>query len=104
MPYSEINELKDCLVKQLSPLKVYLFGSFATGENNDDSDFDFYIVVDDSQTDLIDLISRAYKSVRGIKKRPVDILVGTESKFEERKRAQTIENEVFRKGMLLYAV
>ncbi len=102
MPYAEINELKDCFVKHLSPLKVYLFGSFATGQNNDDSDFDFYIIVDDSQTDLVELMSRAYKSVRTIKKRPVDILVGTQSKFDERKHFQTIEGEVFQKGVLLY--
>lgn len=102
MPLTEINELKDCFVQQLSPLKVYLFGSFADGTYDEDSDFDFYIVVDDSNTDLFDLMSRAYKSVRSVKKRPVDILVGTQSKFDERKHQPTVENEVYQKGVLLY--
>lgn len=102
MPFAEINELKDCFVQQLSPLKVYLFGSFADGTYDEDSDFDFYIVVDDSNTDLLELMSRAYKSVRSVKKRPVDILVGTQSKFEERKNRPTLEGEVFQKGVLLY--
>lgn len=102
MPFAEINELKDCFVKQLSPLQVYLFGSFADGTYDEDSDFDFYIVVDDTHTDLLDLMTRAYRSVRSVKKRPVDILVGTHSKFEERKLRPTVEGEVFQKGVLLY--
>lgn len=103
MPINEINELRDCLIKQLSPLKVYLFGSYVDGTFDDDSDFDFYIVVDDHETDLIGLMRQAYKSVRSVKKRPVDILIGTNSKFEERKSQLSVENEVYQKGVLLYA-
>ena len=103
MPMEEINELRDCLVAQLSPLKVYLFGSYADGAFDDNSDFDFYIIVDDSHTDLLALLKQAYKSVRSVKKRPVDILIGTNSIFEARKHQLSVENEVFRKGVLLYA-
>lgn len=102
MPLSEIDELKNQLVKQLAPLRVYLFGSYAEGTFDQDSDFDFYIVVDDSQTDMLGLIARAYSAVSEIKKHPVDILVGTHSKFESRKLRPSIENEVYRKGVLLY--
>lgn len=99
---AEIEILKDCFVKQLSPLKVYLFGSCAEGTDSHDSDFDFYIIVPDEQTDTLELAARAYKAVRKVKKRPVDILVGTQSKFEQRKHLSTVENEVYRKGILLY--
>lgn len=102
MPTNEINALKDCFVEQLSPLNVYLFGSYANGTYDENSDLDFYIVVDDSHTDLLALISKAYKAVRGIRSHPVDILVGTKSKFEERKHSSTLESEVFNKGVLLY--
>lgn len=103
MPMQEINELLDCFVKQLSPLRIYLFGSYASGNCNEDSDFDFYIVVDDCHTNMHDLMFTAYKAVRHVKKRPVDILVGTKSMFEERKLRPTIEAEVFQKGVLLYS-
>ena len=102
MPTAELEVLKDCFVKQLSPLKVYLFGSCAEGTDKSDSDFDFYIVVSDEHADTLELACRAYKAVRSIKKRPVDILVGTQSKFERRKHLPTVENEVYRKGILLY--
>ena len=41
-------------------------------------------------------------SARGVKQRPVDILVGTKSGFAERKDQFTVENEVLRKGILIY--
>lgn len=102
MPLTEIEELKDCLVKQLSPAQIYLFGSYADGTFTEESDFDFYIVMEDGCEDPLSLMSRAYKAVRGVKKRPVDILVGTKSRFEERKNLITLEGEVYRKGVLLY--
>lgn len=43
MPMDEIEELKNNFVKDLLPMKVYLFGSFAEGRANEDSDYDFYI-------------------------------------------------------------
>lgn len=103
MPYEEIDALKNCFVKQLSPIRVYLFGSYATDSYDDESDFDFFIVVDDSHTNITGLIAEAYKSIRGIKRHPVDILVATNERFEARKHLPTIEREVFQKGVLLYA-
>ena len=102
MPQEEINALKNCFVKALDPLRVYLFGSYAYGIPDQDSDFDFYIVVDDSKTDTLDLTLRAYSACSEIKRHPVDILVGTKSRFENRKQRPSIENEVYHKGVLLY--
>lgn len=102
MPVQEIEELKDHFVNQLLPVKIYLFGSFANNTYTSDSDFDFYIVVKDGVADLAAETTKAYKAVRRVKQRPVDILVGTESRFEERKEFPSIENEVYQKGVLLY--
>ena len=102
MPVEEINALRDQLVAQLSPSKIYLFGSFAEGTPHEQSDFDFYIVVKDGTKDLVDLTSQAYRAIRQIKRRPVDIILGTESRFDERKDQPTVESEVYRKGVLLY--
>lgn len=100
---NEIDELKDSFVENLAPVRIYLFGSFAEGRQTEDSDFDFYIVVKDSEKDIAELTTKAYKSIRKIKQRPVDILVGTQSRFEQRKNIPSVENEVNQKGVLLYA-
>ena len=48
-------------------------------------------------------MTQAYKSIRGVKQHPVDILIGTQSKFNERKELATLEHEVAQKGMLVYS-
>lgn len=102
MPKDEIEALKQKFVEQLSPVAIYLFGSFAEGRNTENSDFDFYIIVDDSVKDIPAETTKAYRSIRRTKQRPVDILVGTRSRFEARKNILSVENEVFQKGVLLY--
>lgn len=102
MPVHEIEELKNRFVESLSPMQVYLFGSFADGTNTEDSDLDFYIVVDDKDENLFDLTVQAYRAICKVKQRPVDILVGTKTGFEARKDTPSVEREVYRKGVLLY--
>ena len=101
-PENEIEQIKDRLVRQLSPMKIYLFGSFAEGTANDGSDVDIYIIVKDDAENLVDLTADAYKSIRSVRSRAVDIVIGTESGFEKRKNRAGIENEVMNKGVLLY--
>ena len=99
-----IEQITHCFVEQLSPLKVFLFGSFAEGSYNEDSDYDFYIVVND-ESDTWETRNRARKAIRYVQNRPVDIIVGTNSRFEKYGPSMDslfVEGEVFRKGKLLY--
>ena len=102
MPTYEIEELKEHFVKQLLPVRIYLFGSYANNTYTDESDLDFYIIVSDNVSDLAAETTKAYKAVRRVKKHPVDIIVERMSRFESRKLIPSVENEVYRKGMLLY--
>ena len=45
-----IQEMTRCFISQVNPLKVILFGSFADGTYTDESDFDFYIVIEDNRS------------------------------------------------------
>lgn len=99
-----IEEITNCFVDQLKPVKVFLFGSFADGSYDNQSDYDFYIVVRDDE-DLWDSRKKARKAIRYIQKRPVDIVIGTDSRFQRYGNSSDtlfIEGEVFKKGMLLY--
>ena len=101
----KIQAMADCIAKQLNPLRIYLFGSFANGTYTKDSDVDFYIVVKDG-TNLWDATAQARKAVRDLKIRPVDVVAGTISRFKEYGKSLDsfyVEGEVFRNGLLLYA-
>lgn len=99
-----IQELTQCLVSRVNPIKVILFGSFASGTYTDENDYDFYVVVDDGRN-VSEVTDEAYNSVLFAKKRPVDIIVGTNSYFERKgksKHSLMVESEVQRNGILLY--
>ena len=99
---NEIRAIAERLQKSVNPQKIYLFGSFARNEEKDDSDYDFYLVMSDSITDRLSVSQKAYRSLRGLKRRSVDIVVGSVSGFEERRTRKTLENIVDREGVILY--
>ncbi len=104
LPILEIDRLIKQLVRSLSPLQIYLFGSYADGSFNEYSDFDFYIVVANETADFADLTAKAYRAIREIKQRPVDIIVNSKSHFENRSQIPSLESEVAHKGILLYSL
>ncbi len=46
----QIKLMKDVIVETMQPEKIYLFGSYATGEATEDSDVDILIEVNNSNT------------------------------------------------------
>ena len=104
MPTEEIDVLKNRFVEILNPKRIYLFGSFAKGTQNEQSDFDFYIVVPDGEENKMDLLQKAYRSLRGLKRRSVDIVLDDVSTFEKRRQENTLERIVAKEGILVYGL
>lgn len=102
MVTAEIRSIAERLGQSVNPQKIYLFGSFARGDERDDSDYDFYLVMPDTVTDRLAVSQNAYRSLRGLKRRSVDIVVGSVSGFDERKGRKTLENIIAREGIVLY--
>ncbi len=69
-------------IESFSPERIYLFGSYTEVTYSKNSDFDFYIVVGNDVSDLAGETTKAYKAIRHVKQKPVDIIVGTEKWFE----------------------
>lgn len=100
---AEITKIADCLAAAIQPEKIYLFGSTARGTATEGSDFDFYLVVDDAVGgDLVALSQKAYRSLRGIRKHPVDIVIASSTQYNDRKHLDTLEQVVDKEGRLLY--
>ncbi|MDR2711862.1 MAG: nucleotidyltransferase domain-containing protein [Clostridiales bacterium] len=98
----EIMKIKDTIVKTVPAEKIYLFGSYAYGTPNDDSDYDFYVVIPDNGMRPLDAIGDIYMVMRGMKRKAADILAGTREIFERRSKQLTLERTITEKGVLLY--
>lgn len=92
---TEIENIVKRFIQTLNPLKIYLFGSFARGEENSSSDYDFYIIIQNNYIVTNETTSNAYLSLKGLKRRPVDIIINNKKTFDERSNSiNTLEDTV----------
>jgi uncharacterized protein len=54
------------LVQEFDPEEIWLFGSYAWGEPNADSDLDLLVVVDESDQSPARRMQRAHRCLRGL--------------------------------------
>lgn len=96
----KLQEVVNKIVKEFQPEKIILFGSFAWGEPDPDSDVDLFIVKETRNTR-----ETARKISRLIFPRPfpMDIIVYNPDKTKERLiRGDFFLKDIFSKGKLLY--
>ena len=90
------------LVAEFQPEEIYLFGSHAWGDPQDDSDVDLFVVVRDSDETPIRRAQRAHRCLRGLRL-PKDVLVETREEVDRVKGLKTsLENTILSRGRRLY--
>ncbi|MGA2260750.1 MAG: nucleotidyltransferase domain-containing protein [Acidobacteriota bacterium] len=90
------------LSKSLAAERIYLFGSHARDEANEDSDFDFLVVVRDSLLPRYKREQQAFRALCGIGIAK-DVLVFTREEFEGGLAVvSSLPATVAREGRLLY--
>lgn len=98
-----LDEAVDRLREGLSPVAIYLYGSYAYGRPHRDSDVDLFVIVESLDEPHYEAEARAYGLLSGLKL-PVEIRVVTEDEFEKRRDwVASIEREVSERGIPLYA-
>lgn len=98
-----IKEIVAGFIEAVKPVAIWLFGSAVRNELCENSDYDFYIILDDKTTEKI--FNILYKARISIKhwRRDCDILAAKESRFNQRKNNfKTLEYYVYRDGVKVY--
>lgn len=92
------------LVEEVAPCKIVLFGSYALGEPERDSDIDLLIIAD-TREDFFTRVIRARRAVSGLHPGiPLDLIVLTPQEVEERLSAgDQFIAEALERGVTLYA-
>jgi predicted nucleotidyltransferase len=99
----EIEAIKNIIVETVPVDQIWLFGSYAYGMPNEESDLDFYVVMkDDAPLQVHEASTLIWGAVSGHKSMATDILVAKKKRFDYRLSAPTLEQEVAEKGVLLY--
>jgi predicted nucleotidyltransferase len=99
----DIISITNKIKETISAEKIYLFGSYAYGTPNKDSDYDIFVVIPDGTIKPIEAMQKIYRSLSKTKMTvPVDILASYSSKFNEQKGLPTLEKKIVSEGVVLY--
>jgi len=93
-----VDDIIEQIVKTYQPQKIILFGSYARGTQNQDSDIDL-LVIKDTQEDFITRIRNVRKSLSC--PLPLDILVYTKDEIDKLKDEWFI-NDILKEGIVVY--
>jgi len=90
------------IVLSVKPEKIILFGSYAWGKPNADSDVDLFIIVNTSDEPSYRRARLIYTALRGIAV-PIDLIVKTRSEVKESASVVTsLTKKVLEQGQVLY--
>lgn len=94
----DINSIISSL-KEANPQKIVLFGSYAYGKPNKNSDIDLLVVVDTDKT-----FHQRIQQLRPLlpKDKPVDLIVLTPLEYQKAKGINPLVSEIDSKGKVLY--
>lgn len=108
LPNKYIEQLKTNL-KEIDPHMVLLFGSYAYGTPDEDSDLDLFVVLNDYSMPTTfkekqELYLKVSKYTRAVARLiPIDLMVFTIPMFEAFKVANTsFSEEILTKGIVIY--
>ncbi|RLD83510.1 MAG: nucleotidyltransferase domain-containing protein [Bacteroidetes bacterium] len=99
----QIKELVDILTKKFNTKKIFIFGSYAYGAPNLDSDLDLCITTELGVTRKIDLLREVRKEIMVSFQFPIDLLIYDDKEFAERAaHKNTLEYKISNQGLLIY--
>jgi len=99
---AQLDEIVGRLVRELSPRRIYFFGSRAYGQPGPNSDIDLLIVVDEPSQLTVEFLKRAHACLDG-SFLPFELHFRSRQNFERRSRIQTsLEHEVSTRGRVLH--
>ncbi len=102
LPIDLVKSIVQRLVSSLQPEQIILFGSYAYGQPNDDSDIDLLVIVSDSDEPGYRRARAAHRALRGLGV-PKDIIVMTRDEVNQKASVRSsLVSQVLREGKMLY--
>lgn len=99
--HKNLSEIVRKLKSYFKPEKIYLFGSRARGTAREDSDYDIFLIVKDSQKSKLERMDEANLVLWG-RTSSVDVFVYTQKEFDDSKlQFQSIPYIVVTEGVEL---
>ena len=98
----ELQELSQKISELIDTKKIILFGSYANGNADDESDVDLCIITDENKRKL-DIMREIRKNLDAVIDYPLDLIVYKEDEFYEKANLNnSFEHKIVEEGSDLY--
>lgn len=99
---SELDSIIESIKNIIPVSKIILFGSYAYGSPDKNSDIDLCVITDDKRR-KIEILWDIQEAIYKTAKHSVDVIVSKPEEFEDRSNSiSTIEKTISGKGVVLY--
>ncbi len=95
----ELSSVIERISQTVDTKEIYLFGSFATGKQQQDSDFDLYVVLQPEEDRPIKAIQKIHYALADLEVRSVDVLANYEDIFMRSAKHPTLEKTILETGI-----
>lgn len=91
------------LIKAYSPVAIYLFGSYAWGRPNEDSDLDFAVIIEHYKKEKHYMLVDGHRALVGLRI-PKDLVLYTKTEFDTYSRdVSSLSFKIKNEGKKVYA-
>jgi predicted nucleotidyltransferase len=97
-----LDSIKEVVLKHVYAKYIYLFGSYAYGTPNINSDIDIFIVTPDRIDNFSELYTKIIGDLSDKRIFFIDLLLTTETVFNIRKEKNMFEKIIYQKGKIIY--
>ncbi|MDW7681754.1 MAG: nucleotidyltransferase domain-containing protein [bacterium] len=99
---NQITELAKNISKKFNTKKIIVFGSYAYGKPDSNSDLDLCIITDLGTKRKIDLLRDIRREIALSAQYPIDVLLYDDKEFTERAIHQnTLEHKIIKQGLVI---
>jgi predicted nucleotidyltransferase len=100
---TELDNIVRVLADTGTVSRIYLFGSYASGEETPDSDIDICVLTPEKADDDFELAGHYLRKIIDVKTMPLDLLVYNQEKFDSYTDfPASFQYEIAENGVLLY--
>ena len=98
----DIKIITETILDNVDAKFIYLFGSYAYGIPDKNSDIDIYAVLPDRYSNITEIYAKIITELGNKNVFFIDLLLAPESIFNSRKNNYILETTIYNKGKILY--
>ncbi len=98
----ELSRICQIIGQTVDVEKIYLFGSYAYGAPNQESDYDLCVLIPDYSLRPTDAVKRIRRALFTVQTTPLDVIAYRTEVFQQRQAQPSLERKIAQEGVILY--